>query len=82
MRMTQVLKFGVPTAAHLLCDAPGCDELATSLTTFKVGSEEVLSCNRHHDGLIKPHGVVKRFELLATPGERNIKDELTKNADQ
>lgn len=75
--MTQVLGFGFPSKESLRCEAPACEELATSCTTFQGSPTELFSCQRHHDALVKSQGspMIRRFEVLTTPGERNVKEE-------
>jgi hypothetical protein len=68
--MSQVLKYGVPKKEQILCEAPGCTELATHIV--KTGLAEHPTCGAHlayaknGTGLL-PNRVVK----LNEPGEHN-----------
>jgi hypothetical protein len=71
--MSQVLKYGVPKKEQILCEAPGCAELATHIV--KTGLAEHPTCGAHLAavqttmtmGSVLSHRVVK----LNEPGEHN-----------
>jgi hypothetical protein len=78
--MSQVLKFGFPQKERLLCEAPGCTELATSF--YKVIGDtttEHFACNQHRHQMMRQVSV-SRYVVLDEPGEHNAPPEEKKDA--
>lgn len=73
--MSQVLKYGVPIRERLLCDSPGCTELATVLIKF--ATNEHLTCDQHKTAVLKQQAM-QRYVVLDMPGERNLTPEPEK----
>jgi hypothetical protein len=80
--MSQVLRYGVPVRERLLCESPGCTELATALIRFvSAPAAHNFACDQHKHQLSRQQAV-HRYIILDEPGERNPPDEEKKNGEE
>lgn len=76
-----VVNYNIPHRERLLCEAPGCNELATTQAQMGRGTvvSEIFGCQQHVKSLTTGY-MVRRIVKLDTPGERNPEEEAPKGA--
>jgi hypothetical protein len=69
--MSQVLQYGVPHGERILCEAPGCTELAVRVFTTVGSTTEGFACKEHAKQMTSGK-TIARYVTLKIPGERNV----------